>query len=238
MKSSLSAISFKLPSFPVISETKNCIIGNVTIHPDAAIAPGVVIQAAKNSQVIIEAGACIGMGVVINAYLGKIVIKQGAVLGARVLIIGKGTIGDNACIGAATTIFNSCVESLAVIQAYSIIGDSSRLIKDEITEEIPINNQPNNQLNDQSNNQTKPEKNTSQEEKQTQSNEIKESSNETQEVLPEVNEVFENLETENLETENLSSSIKTPVVGQIYINNLLLTLFPNRQSINLSPEDD
>jgi carbon dioxide concentrating mechanism protein CcmN len=230
MKSSLSAISFELPSFPVISETQNCIIGNVTIHPNAAIAPGVVIQAAKNSQVIIEAGACIGMGVVINAYLGKIVIKQGAVLGARVLIIGKGTIGENACVGAATTIFNGCVDSLAVIQAYSIIGDSSRLINNEITEEVPINNQPNNQ--------TELEKNTSQEETQTQSNEIKESPNETQEIFPEVNEVFENLETENLETENLSSSIKTPVVGQIYINNLLLTLFPNRQSINLSPEDD
>lgn len=265
MKSSDRAIS-ELPSFPLVSN-QSCIMGNVTIHPNAVIAAGVVIQAAFNSQVIIESGACIGMGVVINVDQGNIVIEQGAVLGARVLMIGKGTIGKNACIGAATTIFNSCVESMSVINAYSIIGDSSRVLNLEITEDETINDQLSNQLNEELidpwndpdhedlielNEELIVQPESEQSEKLEgiiTKEKLEDQSQETEEVLiekelssevevePEGIKVSEIL-TENLERENPSPSQKSPVVGQVYINNLLLTLFPNRQSINIPSAED
>ncbi len=265
MKSSDRAIS-ELPSFPLVSD-QICIIGNVTIHPNTAIAPGVVIQAASDSQVIIEEGACIGMGVVINADQGKIVIEQRAVLGARVLMIGKGIIGKNACIGAGTTIFNSSVESMTVINAYSIIGDSSRFLNTEIREDETINDQLSDQLNEELNDPwndplneelnplndlLKKPPESEQSEKPEPINPVEKLEvppQEMEEVLiknessfvPEVEseriKVSEIL-TEHLEKENPSPSQKSPVVGQVYINNLLLTLFPNRQSINIPSAED
>jgi len=265
MKSSLNAIS-ELPSFPLVSD-HSCLIGNVTIHPQAAIAAGVVIQAAEDSQVIIEAGACIGVGVVIKAYHGTIVIEQGAVLGARVLIIGQGRIGNHACVGAATTIFNSSVESMLVINAYSVLGDFSRFVDLEIVENSSINEQVNPSISteineeikdpwdDQSSDQlnqnfVEPLNGQTESEKLGETLSTLEQENlivqleETQEVLsetftsvvdevePQLINISESLtenSSENLETEINPESPKAPVVGKVYINNLLLTLFPHRQ---------
>ncbi len=37
--------------------------GEVIVHASAVIAPGVIMQAAPNSKIIIGSGVCIGMGV-------------------------------------------------------------------------------------------------------------------------------------------------------------------------------
>ncbi|RMG11014.1 MAG: hypothetical protein D6728_09475, partial [Cyanobacteria bacterium J055] len=100
--------------------------GDVTIHPGAAIAPGVILQAAPNSRITIADGVCIGIGAVLNAYDGTISIESGATLGAGVLIVGGGTVGTRACVGAATTIFNQSIAPWQVVPAGSLIGDSSR----------------------------------------------------------------------------------------------------------------
>ncbi len=82
------------------------ISGEVTIDPSAAIAPGVLLQASPNSRIIIGAGACIGLGSILHAYEGTLEVEAGANLGAGVLVVGKGKIGANACIGSTTTILN------------------------------------------------------------------------------------------------------------------------------------
>ncbi|MDY6782155.1 MAG: hypothetical protein SW833_06315 [Cyanobacteriota bacterium] len=111
-------------------------IGDVAIHPSAAIAPGTILRANPNSHIVIGAGVCLGMGVVIHAYGGAIAIEDGANLGAGVLIVGAGTVGANACIGGATTIFNASVQPMQVVAAGSVLGDTSRH-PDEATSEMP-----------------------------------------------------------------------------------------------------
>jgi carbon dioxide concentrating mechanism protein CcmN len=114
--------------------------GNVTIHPSAVIAPGVLLQADADSQIIIAAGVCIGAGTVLHVNQGNLEIEEGASLGASVLLFGSGRIGANACVGSKVTIFNSCIEPEQVIQAGSLIGDPSRSITQ--TESVPIEASP------------------------------------------------------------------------------------------------
>lgn len=102
--------------------------GEVTIDPSAAIAPGVMLQADPNSQIIIAAGVCIGMGSVLHARDGILEIEAGATIGAGVLLVGRGKIGANACIGSATTILNCEIAPEQVIAPNSLLGDSSRTL--------------------------------------------------------------------------------------------------------------
>jgi carbon dioxide concentrating mechanism protein CcmN len=104
------------------------ISGDVNIHETAVIAPGVILQAAANSKIIIGPGVCIGMGSILQVNEGILEIEAGANLGAGFLMVGQGKIGANACIGAATTVFNCSVAPEQVIPAGSIWGDSSRQI--------------------------------------------------------------------------------------------------------------
>ena len=99
------------------------VIGEVSIDPSVAIAPGVILQAAPNSQIIIGAGVCIGMGSIIHAYEGTISVEAGALLGSGCLIVGKSKIGANACVGSGTTVFNCLVAANQVVPPGSIISD-------------------------------------------------------------------------------------------------------------------
>ncbi|MEH2260057.1 transferase [Nostoc sp.] len=104
------------------------ISGEVTIHPSAVLAPGVILQAAINSKIVIGPGVCIGMGAILQVHEGTLEVEAGANLGAGFLMIGKGKIGANACIGSATTVFNYSVEPGQVVPPGSILGDTSRQI--------------------------------------------------------------------------------------------------------------
>jgi len=95
--------------------------GDVIIDPSVAIAQGVLIQAEQNCRVSIGAGACIGMGAVIHAVGGDIVIGMGANLGAGVLVYGSLQIGNNACIGSATSLVNCSVPAGEIIVAGSLV---------------------------------------------------------------------------------------------------------------------
>ncbi|MDB9371941.1 transferase [Nodularia sphaerocarpa] len=104
--------------------------GEVTIHPSAVLAPGVILQAAVNSKMIIGPGVCIGMGSILQVTEGTLEVEAGANLGAGFLMVGQGKIGANACVGSATTVFNCSIEPGTVIPPGSILGDTSRKIED------------------------------------------------------------------------------------------------------------
>ncbi|MCC5631176.1 transferase [Nostoc sphaeroides CHAB 2801] len=120
------------------------ISGEVTIHPSAVLAPGVILQAAVNSKIIIGPGVCIGMGAILQVHEGTLEVEAGANLGAGFLMVGKGKIGANACIGSATTVFNCSVEAGQVIAPGSILGDTSRQITQtaQTKEPEPSTNNP------------------------------------------------------------------------------------------------
>ncbi len=111
--------------------------GDVKIDPSVAIAPGVIIQAADNCQIIIAAGVCIGMGAIIHAYQGNIEIESGATIGSGVLLVGKSKIGANACVGALATIIEEDLEADKVVLPASIIGNSGRQILENSTISSP-----------------------------------------------------------------------------------------------------
>jgi carbon dioxide concentrating mechanism protein CcmN len=104
--------------------------GDVTIHPNVAIAPGVLIQADPDSKIIIESGTCIGMGTIIHAcgVSGAIEIKAGVTIGTGVLIVGSVTIGTNACVGSMTTVLNQVIPAAELVLAGSllVVGDVVR----------------------------------------------------------------------------------------------------------------
>jgi carbon dioxide concentrating mechanism protein CcmN len=115
------------------------ISGEVIIHPSAVLAPGVILQAATNSKIIIGSGVCIGMGTILQVYEGILEVEAGANLGAGFLMVGQGKIGTNACIGSATTVFNCSVDPGQVVPPGSILGDTSRNLSDTKQLEAPAN---------------------------------------------------------------------------------------------------
>lgn len=117
-----------LPPLTPLSYPQAKCIGEVFIHPHAVIAAGVLLWAEPGSRLEIAAGACIGMGTILHASHGAILIGTGASLGAGVLFIGCGEIGAQACVGAATTIINTSVAVGEVIQPGSLLGDTSRQV--------------------------------------------------------------------------------------------------------------
>ncbi len=110
--------------------------GDVVIHRDAVIAPGVLMLADPGSRIIIGAGVCIGLGAILHAHGGDLTIEAGATLGAGVLVVGAGCIGANTCVGATTTVFNTSIDRGQLIPPASLLGDTSRQIGE--TPEKPI----------------------------------------------------------------------------------------------------
>ncbi|CAA9348669.1 Carboxysome protein CcmN [uncultured Microcoleus sp.] len=111
--------------------------GDVVVNEGAAIAPGVILQAEPGSRISIAAGACIGLGVILHAREGTLEIGAGVILGAGVLVVGAGTIGTSACIGAGTTLINPCIDQMQIMPAGSLMGDTSRQAAAEATAAAP-----------------------------------------------------------------------------------------------------
>jgi carbon dioxide concentrating mechanism protein CcmN len=132
-----------LPPLQSINDSHFYISGDVTIHPSAAIAPGVMLQADPDSHLIVAAGVCIGTGSVLHAHQGILLIDVGATLGSGVLILGSGRIGANACIGPMTTILDTSIEPHQSVPSGSLIGDGSRqLIQTEAPEIVELSEPP------------------------------------------------------------------------------------------------
>ena len=207
------------------------ISGDVEIHPTASLAPGVILQAAPDCRIAIGADACIGMGVIINASQGSVDIGSGAIVGSGVLIIGACKIGNNACIGTAVTIFQTDVEPMTVIEPGSVLGDSSRKLK--------IESQPEEDVEDIWS--EAPESRT---EAVSSNGKVHSNSNSTDLQNGNSKTTPPTVETSDLGNSTSQASVeetivkpennkpKDPVVGQVYINQLLVTLFPNNKDLN------
>ncbi len=120
-----------MPPLRLSNNFDSYISGEVTIHPSAVLAPGVILQAAVNGKIIIGPGVCIGMGSILQVHEGTLEVEAGANLGAGFLMIGQGKIGTNTCIGSATTVFHCSVAPGQVVPPGSILGDTSRRIGKE-----------------------------------------------------------------------------------------------------------
>lgn len=202
------------------------ISGEVIIHPSAVLAPGVILQAAANSKIIIGSGVCVGMGSILQVHEGTLEVEAGANLGAGLLMVGQGKIGANACIGAATTIFNCSVEPGQVIAAGSVFGDLSRRIS-ESPQPTNETKQPELSTNDltSSENGTGKQKDlgtggqTEQEEELINKSSSPPSSPPSPPAPPQ------------------DSQISTYIYGQESIQKLLVTLFPHKQSLSKPTSD-
>lgn len=202
-----------LPPVPIINNSECFVSGNVTIHETAVLAFNIILQAAPHSQIIIGEGVCLGKGTILNAYAGTIEIESGVMLGAGVLIIGRCTIGKNSCIGAATTILNTNVESLAMIPSGSLLGDTSRTCqpnKEKIAE-------------------TKAEIPSPWDEELIENNPVSEQieiqkAEDSAKIKPEIIEVVS-----PSFPQQSNSLTKNSVIGKVYINQLLISLFPERE---------
>ncbi|MDJ0597398.1 MAG: transferase [Crocosphaera sp.] len=227
-----------LPLIQPPSRSDVSIIGEVIIHEGAVVAPGTILQAAPNCRIVIHQGACIGMGTLINAYQGDIEIESGAMLGAGVLIVGQGKIGQNVCLGSCTTVINTSIESGTTIEAGSLVGDSSRQFSASETESLEETKADNNGSSENGHVIT------NNHQKDTQPNKIETNKPEFVEEMedlwadsaPELEEVIEIPEIPT-KPNGTPDNNNAPVVGQVYINQLLCTLFPDRQAFNHSPNN-
>ncbi|MBD2499414.1 transferase [Anabaena azotica] len=238
-----------VPPLRLHNNFESYISGEVTIHPSAVIAPGVILQAAANSKIIIGAGVCIGMGSILQVDEGTIEVEAGASLGAGFLMVGKGKIGMNACIGAATTLFNSSVAPALVVPPGSILGDTTRQVAAETPE--PATNQVDSP-NPQKPKATENKVFTSTSFSASASVQFKQDSvavNEppaSPENQPATGENNHNSQADPNVTENAQSdqstaspnSFGTQIYGQGSIQRLLGTLFPHRQALNNPLPDD
>ncbi|MBD2343739.1 transferase [Anabaena subtropica] len=244
-----------VPPLRLHNNLESYISGEVTIHPSAVIAPGVILQAAANSKIIIGAGVCIGMGSILQVNEGSIEVEAGASLGAGFLMVGQGKIGMNACVGAATTLFNCSIAPGLVVPPGSIVGDTTRQIDTtEMPESSTNHNTPTNTQQPKEN-ETKVITSTTLsasafvEFKQhsvsetappappeNQSATVEQ--NTTNGTEPNVTPISpEDSESGESATES-SNTFGTQIYGQGSIQRLLVTLFPHRQALNNPVSDD
>jgi carbon dioxide concentrating mechanism protein CcmN len=203
-----------LPTLSLINNSHVYVEGDVSIDSSAAIAPGVILRAAPDSKIIIGSGVCIGMGSILHAYQGSLEISAGVNLGAGVLVVGNGKIGANACIGAATTIWNSSVEPGQVVPGGSVLGKNGRQVTDlssAATSPVPVH-PPETPDVAPLNGQVPPTK-----------------------AVSSPSTIDKDSPTEPQAAPN--SEAGTSVYGQGNLNRLLKTLFPYDQSLNRPPED-
>lgn len=106
----------------LVSQTHYCVMGDVTVADGVMVAPGVVLQAAAGSRIVIEAGACLAGGVCIQSRSGVLTIGAGANLGANVLVIGKGSVGAGACVSPGSTLMNPDVGADALLPPGSLVS--------------------------------------------------------------------------------------------------------------------
>jgi carbon dioxide concentrating mechanism protein CcmN len=245
-----------LPRIEIIANAEVRVMGDVTIHPSAVIAKGTTLEAAPGSQIEIGSDVCIGIGTIITACKGSIEIESGAIIGAEVLIVGNCHIGRQACIGSSTTIFNTSVEAMQVISSGSLLGDTSRSV-------VPDNGdraQPND-AGDRAKNFSQ-ENLVSGNEHLADSKQTKQAAFNQSKIEPSVEEGdsfwFDSESPSSEKTENLQGTEESDRIdesvsdlessnkvkpknwetGQIYINQLLVTLFPNGRSFNRHPSKD
>ena len=240
------------PPQPILNKDIR-VSGDVEIHPTASLAPGVILQAAPNGRIVIGADVCIGMGAIINACEETIEIGDGAILGSGVLIVGKCKIGNNSCIGTSTTIFQGNVAAMATIKPGSIVGDTSRQVKsdnsDRVLKDISIRDAKRvpvgldgtaSHIAEPSAHRTETKSakshfngnsaSTSRTDNAPQPD-VTQNGHRDRVGSPSAHRDSAEIPLETTVESSVQNS-KNPVVGQLYINELLVTLFPHKKTSN------
>ncbi len=235
-----------MPPLRLSTNFDSYISGEVFIHPSAVIAPGVILQAATNSKIIIGPGVCIGMGSILQVNTGIIEIEAGVSLGAGFLMVGAGRIGVNACIGSATTVFNCSVKPGQVVAPGSVLGDTTVRAALPSPTEIdtkelepsttkPASANVETRLIASLQNGTGKDKDKSESQIPSPTNSGKIESNSQEHPITEESA----LTNQDSETSSTDPSIfGTQIYGQGSIQKLLSTLFPHRQSFSEPKSDD
>jgi len=186
-----------------VSTTHYYVSGDVTVHPGAAIAPGVLLQANPGSRIVIYSSACVGLGSVIQAHEGTIEIGEGVIIGAGVLLIGTVTVGDRACVGTGTTVMNRSIASLSIVPPGSLLmNENNQPEQLEAVKELDLTEDV------WQENGSKPQTDV-----QTNGSKLT--------VEPQESDEIESPASQNGE-----------VYGQAYVNRLLGRMFPNQRSFN------
>lgn len=186
------------------------ISGEVTVDPSAVIAPGVMLQASPDSQIIIGAGVCIGMGSIIHAHEGTLEVEAGAILGAGVLLVGKGKIGANACVGSTSTIWNASVAPRQVLSPGSLLGDESRQIVATTKGAIA-----------------------------SQQTSVRAIAVDVTQTATSTNSMEAEIVADSTESASELPQTNTPIVyGQAHLNRMLSTMFPHRQALMRPLQND
>lgn len=237
------------------------ISGEVNIHPSAVLAPGVIIQAAANSKIIIGPGVCIGMGSILQVNEGILEVEAGVNLGAGFLMVGQGKIGTNACIGAATTVFNCSVASGEVVPPGSLLGDTSRQVGKTQQLEPSTNNSTSTKVTEekpeepvissthfsasafvefqhQPNSVSAPSPTPKSQSPPVEEQAQVAASDQEQPTHPESTEISNPESAANPDETKAHNTFGTQIYGQGSINRLLITLFPHRQSLNDKHSDN
>jgi carbon dioxide concentrating mechanism protein CcmN len=97
------------------------ISGDVTVHPTANVASGVLLHADPGSQLIIGVGACIGAGCVLHAHTGTLFIGDGVILGMGTLVFGTTQVGERSCVGADSSLIDVSIAPNTVLPPNSLI---------------------------------------------------------------------------------------------------------------------
>jgi carbon dioxide concentrating mechanism protein CcmN len=101
------------------------ISGDVTVHPTANIASGVLLHADPGSQLIVGVGACIGAGCILHAHTGTLFIGDGAILGMGTLVFGTTQVGERSCVGADSSLIDVSIAPNTVLPPNSLIDSYS-----------------------------------------------------------------------------------------------------------------
>ncbi|MEB3249126.1 MAG: hypothetical protein VKK07_07255, partial [Merismopediaceae bacterium] len=151
------------------------------------------------------------------------------------LMIGRCTVGEGACIGQTSTLIDTSIDPFSLIPSGTLLGDRSRseetLPQPTQTETEPI---PSPWDSETPSPIASPSVTSEQSLATTEDNPNPVAEPEpasptpTEEVLETVNPV------EWAATSETVNKSPEPVIGQVYINQLLVTLFPERQSLQRS----
>ena len=216
--------------------------GDVVIDPSAVIGAGVILQAAPHCQIKIGAGVCIGMGAILNASQGNVEIEAGVVLGAGVMIIGAGTIGENACVGASTTILETTVAPMQVIAPGSLLGvpGNSPAISTSAHPAIGVSVSVSVPGSDSAEIPPPPAPSSTAVPESEQTTEITSEATSQPENLEEIAQPDNLEENAEAETSEENSAISARVYGQAHVARMMKTLFPynNFKNQPLNEDDD
>ncbi|APB33999.1 carbon dioxide concentrating mechanism protein [Gloeomargarita lithophora Alchichica-D10] len=123
-------------TIPAPVHTTSHLQGDITLDPQAVVAPGVCLIANPGSRIQVGAGVCLGMGTILHAHGEGIVLESGVIVGAGVLLIGAVRVGAQTCIGSASTVYNAIIPANQVILPGSLVGETGRVASEVVMETL------------------------------------------------------------------------------------------------------